>query len=386
MKRLPPLTGILLFTVLLLAAAPAAPAIAAPPALSTHAAGAALIDVESGRILYSHNGDEKMRIASLTKVMTAIVAIEHGKLPDAVKVTKNAYGKEGSSVYLKLGEEMSLHNLLYAMMLRSGNDAATAIAEHVGGSLDGFVYLMNEKAQWIGMENTTFQNPHGLDAEGHLSTANDMAKLTAYALKNPVFREIVKTQVKRAPNPNDAHEYTWYNKNKMLSLYEGADGVKTGYTRAAGRCLITSATRNGQQLVAVTLNDRNDWADHARMLDYGFKFFPLKEWVDRGQPLQGQPYVAGQSFAYPVAEGEESAMSAKPVMFGDNEIAARFGQKGILQFTFRDQIVGSVPLYEPGHPLLNEQQSAFRPLAEPSRPGFGGAFKAVLRALFMSEY
>ena len=215
---------------------------AAPSAIYTHAKGVALIDVESGGF-YNSNGDKPMKIASLTKIMTAIVAIEHGKLSDMVKTSVRAAGREGSSIYLKKGEEMSLQNLLYGLMLRSGNDAATAIAEHVGGSEEGFVHMMNEKAQMLGLTNTQFMNPHGLDVEGHYSTANDLAKLTAYALKNPIFKTIVKTKVKTAPNPNDKWDYSWKNKNRMLTMYEGADGVKTGYTKQALRCLVSSATR-----------------------------------------------------------------------------------------------------------------------------------------------
>ena len=197
---------------------------AAPETMRTGARGAALIDVESGRILYSHNGDKPMRIASLTKIMTAIVAIEHGKLSDMVETSVRAAGKEGSSIYLRRGEKMSLHNLLYGLMLRSGNDAATAIAEHVGGSEEGFVHLMNDKAEMLGLANSQFINPSGLDAEGHYASANDLAKLTAYALKNPVFKEIVKTKSKSAPNPNDNWNYLWKNKNKMLTMY----GARTG--------------------------------------------------------------------------------------------------------------------------------------------------------------
>lgn len=170
---------------------------------STHAQAFALIDVTSGRILYSSHGDQELPIASLTKIMTAIVAIEHGKLDEMVTVGRNAFAKEGSSLYLQLGEEMSLRNMLYGLMLRSGNDAATAIAEHIGGSEEGFAHLMNEKARLIGLEHTHFQNPHGLDAKDHYSSANDLAKLTAYALHNPDFKEIVSTRSKKAPNPND---------------------------------------------------------------------------------------------------------------------------------------------------------------------------------------
>jgi D-alanyl-D-alanine carboxypeptidase (penicillin-binding protein 5/6) len=242
---------------------------------TTHAQAYSVIDVTSGRILMEYQGDKKMKIASLTKVMTAIVAIEHGELSDRVRVSLNAYGKEGSSIYLQLGEEMSLHSLLYGLMLRSGNDAATAIAEHLGGSVEGFVYMMNEKARWLGLEQTLFQNPHGLDDEQHYSSANDLARLTAYALHNAIFREIVATKHKQVPNPNKPWDYRWINKNKMLSLYEGADGVKTGYTRQAHRTLISSATRGGQQVAVVTLDDGDDWLDHRKLLDYAFANYPL---------------------------------------------------------------------------------------------------------------
>ena len=244
----------------------------AAPALHTNAEAVTLLDVQSGRIIFAHNGEKRMRIASLTKIMTAIVAIEHGQLSDQVTVGRNAFAKEGSSIYLKMGEQMSLEHLLYGLMLRSGNDAAVAIAEHVGGSLEGFVYMMNEKAQWIGMSASHFANPHGLDdSDEHFSTANDMAKLTRYALHNEVFREIVKTKWKQVDNPHEAWDYRWYNKNKLLSLYPGADGVKTGSTKKARRCLVSSATREGRQLVVVTLNDPTDWVDHMRLFDYGFR-------------------------------------------------------------------------------------------------------------------
>jgi serine-type D-Ala-D-Ala carboxypeptidase (penicillin-binding protein 5/6) len=363
----------------------------AVPAIQTSAQGAALIDVQSGRILYSHDGDKPMRIASLTKVMTAIVAIEHGKLSDIAKVSKNAFGKEGSSIYLKLGEEMSLHHLLYGMMLRSGNDAATAIAEHVGGSEEGFVYLMNEQAKLLGMKNTLFKNPHGLDADGHLSTANDMAKLTAYALKNPVFQDIVKTKLKKVPNPHEEWDYTWHNKNKLLSMYEGADGVKTGYTKSAGRCLITSATRNGQQLAVVTLNDRNDWVDHARLFNYGFEHFPAKEWVKKGDPIEGTNYVAGQSFVYPTAQNEDSLITRKAVVHPNSELTSRLGHKGSLDIYLNSTRIGTIPLYESGSPLLrtsNQTAFSYRSDSDSSAyrsSSFLDAIHTVVRMLFLAD-
>lgn len=324
----------------------------AAPSVSTHAEAAALIDVSSGRILYSTQGDKSMRIASLTKIMTAIVAIEHGKLSDQVTVSRNAAGKEGSSIYLKLGEEMSLQHLLYGMMLRSGNDAATAIAEHVGGSVEGFAYMMNEKARLIGMDRSSFKNPSGLDEEGHYSTANDMAKLTAYALRNPVFRDIVKTKVKKAPNPNESWDYTWLNKNKMLNLYDGADGVKTGYTKVAKRCLVSSATRNGQQLAVVTLNDPDDWSDHSRLLDYGFKNFPLLPLVNKGDEIQGTPYIAGSSFGYPALESEKNQFTSQVKLNDRASANYRLGEAGVLNYSMNGQLIGTVPLYMKGSPRL----------------------------------
>ncbi|MGQ5395014.1 D-alanyl-D-alanine carboxypeptidase family protein [Paenibacillus sp. M.A.Huq-84] len=330
----------------------------AAPSISTHAEAAALIDVRSGRLLYSSQGDKSMRIASLTKIMTAIVAIEHGNLSSTATISKNAFGKEGSSIYLKLNEEMSLQHLLYGMMLRSGNDAATAIAEHVGGTLDGFVYLMNEKARMIGMEHSSFKNPSGLDQENHYSTANDMAKLTAYALRNPVFQEIVKTKVKKAPNPNEAWDYTWLNKNKMLNLYEGADGVKTGYTKLSKRCLVSSATRNGQQLAVVTLNDSDDWADHSKLLDYGFKNYPLQTYVQKGDVIQGTEYVAGASFAYPVLDGEKAQVTSKLDFNSQDSIYFRMGELGKQQFLLNGKSIGSVPIYMKDSPRLKLKESS----------------------------
>ncbi|CAM4225880.1 D-alanyl-D-alanine carboxypeptidase family protein [Paenibacillus tarimensis] len=310
--------------------------------LYTNAKGAALIDVESGRILYSTRGNERMRIASLTKIMTAIVAIEHGNLSDSVKTSRRAAGKEGSSIYLKLGEEMSLHNMLYGLMLRSGNDAATAIAEHVGGTEEGFVFLMNQKAEELGLDQTHFMNPHGLDHDNHYSSPNDMARLTAYALRNQTFKEIVKTKVKSAPNPNEQWDYKWYNKNKMLSMYEGADGVKTGYTKLAFRCLVSSATRDGQQLAAVTLNDGDDWNDHRKMLDWGFANYPLETVIKKGQKLT--TVAARTAFRYPLAQGEKSRLTAKLVRRPAQDVRYALGDAGVINISLDGKLIGSVPV------------------------------------------
>ncbi len=247
------------------------------------AQGAALIDVNSGRILFEKNGDQQMRIASLTKIMTAIVAIENGNLKDIVTTSDHAFGTEGSSIYLKNGEKLSLENMLYGLMLRSGNDAAVAIAEHIGGSEEGFVFLMNQKAAAIGMTHSHFMNPHGLDHKDHYSTTKDMALLTAYALKNPIFKKIVSTKVKIAPSADEPWDRKWLNKNKLLRMYDYADGVKTGYTKLSKRCLASSATKNDVQLAAITLNAPDDWNDSIQMLEYGFQEYKQTPLVQTNQ-------------------------------------------------------------------------------------------------------
>ncbi|WNR42488.1 D-alanyl-D-alanine carboxypeptidase family protein [Paenibacillus roseipurpureus] len=362
---------------------------AAPPAFHTNAVGASLVDVASGRILYSQKGDTPMRIASLTKIMTAIIAIEQGDLNSMVKVSKNAFGKEGSSIYLKLGEEMRLHDMLYGLMMRSGNDAATAIAEHIGGSVEGFVYLMNEKAVSLGMDHSHFTNPSGLDeGEGHRSSPNDMAKLTAYALKNNVFAEIVATKLKKVPNPNETWDYTWLNKNKMLSMFEGADGVKTGYTKLAKRTLVSSATRNGQQLVAVTLNDGDDWADHGRMLQYGFTYFPLQTLVKKGDAIEGTPWVASRTFQYPLADGEAASLTHQLKQVDPQSTEYRLSERGALQISLKNKLIQTIPLYEKTNPLLRQpEQTTFsfqpsKPFMTTLRTQYGYIWRMLVQELF----
>lgn len=355
--------------------------------IGTHAEASALIDVDSGRLLLSHHGDKRMLIASLTKVMTAIVAIEYGNISDIVKVGRAAVGKEGSSIYLQLDEEMSLEHMLYGLMLRSGNDAATAIAEHVGGSEEGFAYLMNEKAKMIGMTNSNFVNPHGLNADDHYSTANDMALLTAYALKNPVFSDIVKTKVKKVPNPHASWHYTWYNKNKMLSFYEGADGVKTGFTKLAGRCLISSATRDGRQFAVVTLNDGNDWFDHTQWLNYGFETYQLHDLIDKEQWVDGYPFVAGSSFSYPLTAREREDIQTHVSLLSPDSVHYKLGERGALQFILHGETIGSVPIFEEGsHQLQLRHTSTFSNIQQHDRlelfkQSLFSTWQAVIKAI-----
>lgn len=238
-------------------------------AVGTSAASAVLIEQESGRVLYEQNPDEERLIASITKIMTAVVALERGE-PQMEYTVTAADMAEGSSMYLRPGDVLRLEELLYGLMLVSGNDAALAVAHCVCGGLEDFVALMNETAARLGMTHSHFANPNGLDAEGHYSSARDMALLAAYALENQDFRRIVSTA------SITIGERYLANHNKLLRLCEGCVGVKTGFTKAAGRTLVSAASREGMTLVCVTLNDGDDWNDHMNLIDYGFANYRLE--------------------------------------------------------------------------------------------------------------
>lgn len=231
----------------------------------------ALIEAESGRVLYAVQGDTPLPMASTTKIMTALVALEQGDLQDVVTIDAQSAGVEGSSLYLAQGEQLTLEQLLYGLMLESGNDAAVAIAAHVGGSVQQFVDMMNQRAQLLGLSHTHFENPNGLPAEGHQTTAIELGRLAAEALKREEFAAIVSTKQAQIPYRNQTGQSRYLtNSNRLLESYEGCIGVKTGYTKAAGRCLVTAAQRDGIRLVCVTLNDPDDWRDHEALLDAGF--------------------------------------------------------------------------------------------------------------------
>lgn len=240
-------------------------------AISDSAVSSILVDTDSGRILYSKNSNHVQSVASISKIMTAIVAIESGKLKKTVTIDESVLKAYGSGIYVKVGEKLTLEDLLYGLMLRSGNDAALAIADFVGGDVGKFVKMMNEKANELGMKNSIFHNPSGLDEEaekGNFSTATDMAKVTSYAMQNPTFRKIAGT--KKYVLKTNKNTYVWHNKNKLLNTYQYTTGGKTGFTKKARRTLVSTASKDGLNLVAVTLNDGNDFTDHKNMHEYGF--------------------------------------------------------------------------------------------------------------------
>ncbi len=270
-------------------------------ALSVSAESAVLIEAESGDIIYEKNAHKRRGMASTTKIMTAICAIENMSADTLVTVPRAAVGIEGSSVYLREGEKITLENLLYALMLQSANDAAAAIAIAVSGSIEAFAELMNAKAAELGLSDTHFENPHGLDGEAHYTTAYELAKISAYALKNETFSSIVSTVKHTIPAQDEAPARTLVNHNRLLREYDDIIGVKTGFTKKCGRTLVSAAKQGGVTLVCVTLCDGDDWRDHRAMLDYGFELYE-RETVCRKGELE---------FSLPVAGGEKAEVKCE---------------------------------------------------------------------------
>ncbi len=278
------------------------------------AVSAVVMERTTGAVLYEKNMTKPLGMASTTKIMTAICAIEHGDLESVVTVSPKASRVEGSSMYLEAGEKIKLSELVKGLMLVSGNDAATAISEGVSGSEEAFVLLMNMKAGEIGVKKTLFQNPHGLYDEKHFTTAYDLGKITAYAMNNEKFREIVSRK-SAVVFSEDGRRHTLTNHNKLLSMYEGCVGVKTGFTKKTGRCLVTSAERNGLSLVCVTLNDGDDWRDHQSLFDKAFLEYESVKILEKGQKVTTAkvkggdkkkiPLVAGADVCVPVKKGEK---------------------------------------------------------------------------------
>lgn len=263
------------------------------------AESAVLMEAGSERILYEQNADQRLPMASTTKVMTAILAIEFRQPSLLVTVADQAVGTEGSSMYLKSEERIRLIDLIYGLMLTSGNDAAVAIACAVAGDVPSFVAMMNRKAQELGLSDTNFVTVNGLHDDQHFTTAKDLARLTAYALRNPDFRTVVSTQYHTTEGGTVRH--TLKNKNKLLWNYEGATGVKTGYTMKAGKCLVFSAERDGMHLIGVVLNCPAMWEAAVKLLDHGFGLYSLQRLYDASEPL-----------SIPVTNGTKKALCIAP--------------------------------------------------------------------------
>lgn len=326
---------------------------AVPVSADVSAKSAIVLEATTKKTVYEKDADTRRPMASTTKIMTAVCAIESGDLSREITVTKEAAGVEGSSVYLKVGDKLTLRELVMALMLESANDAATAIAIGISGSVEAFADLMNSKAAELKLNDTHFTNPHGLSDEDHYTTARDLAHLAAYALQNETFRSIVSTQ-------NSTLEYGdtvrhLHNHNKLLSMYDGTVGVKTGFTKLSGRCLVSAAERDGLTLVAVTLDAPDDWSDHMAMLDMGFSTLELVNLIREGESAFIVPCIGtedgdiviksreGLSIILPRREREIKRRVILPhYLWAPVEKDSIVGR---IEFFDGDEYLGEVPLY-----------------------------------------
>jgi len=271
--------------------------------IESSARSAVLIERETGRVLLAHNAAERLPMASTTKVMTALMTLEYGKLEEVVTVGRNAYGVPGTSIYLDLGEKITLHDLLYGLMLASGNDAAVAIAEHIGGDVDTFCRMMTQRAAALGCTDTVFLTPHGLPKEGHYTTARDLALIAREAMSHERFREIVSTRRATIPWEGRSYQRILNNKNRLLTEYSGATGIKTGYTKAAGRCLVFGAKRDGMEVIGVVLHCGNWFEEAARLMDEGFERYEMFPVLEAGETVRVLPVNGGKQETVCVLSG-----------------------------------------------------------------------------------
>lgn len=328
--------------------------VSAAPEIS--AQSAILIDADTGDILYQKDPNLRLPMASTTKIMTSLLALESGKLDEVHTMTKDMVNIEGSSIYLLEGEKVSLRTLVYGMLLSSGNDAANATAIIVGGSKEKFVEMMNSRAQEMELKNTHFANPEGLNHDEHYSSAYDLAVIGTCAMKNPDFVEISSTKSATFDygTPVITHYYTNHNKLLTRNRYEGVNGVKTGYTKAAGRCLVSSVVQNGVNLICVTLNDPNDWNDHVQLFDYGFSLYSdfdynlktddIKIPVIGGKCDGIGAYCESEPGAKILSKYSDSAVKRVTVNKFIYAPVAKGEEIGSIDYLSGDKIIKSVPL------------------------------------------
>ena len=320
-------------------------------ALNDKLFSACLINPLTGEIIFEHNSDKPHAMASTTKILTAIIALEKSDPNELVTVSRRAAYSEGSSAYTKEGDIYTMKELVYGLMLNSGNDAAVAIAEHISGSTEAFSQLMNDYAyKIIGVKNSYFQNPSGLDEDGHYTTAYDMALIAAYAMKNDMFREIVKTRSIAAKPQNRDEEIFYINHNKLLKKYDGCIGIKTGYTRSTGRCLVSAAERNGIYFIAVTLDDNDDWNTHTELLDLAFDEYSAKTIIRAGEPAGkcgNVQAVYSRDFVVPVKNGESERYTVIRHI-ADAEAVNKDEKIGFAEILFDDKNIASVDIIAAG--------------------------------------
>lgn len=311
--------------------------------LRVNATSTTLMDMDTNRVLYNSNGNDVRLIASISKIMTAIVTINNYDISNVIKIDESVLKSYGSGIYVEVGEEISVENLLYGLMLRSGNDAAIQIANTVGGSMENFVNMMNDTAKSIGMKNTNFINSSGLEndkGEGNTSTSYDMALLMSYAMKNEVFKKIVSTQKKVVKT--NYKTYVWYNKNKLLKNYKFCTGGKTGFTEKAKRTLVTTASKDNMNFVVVTLNDPNDFSDHLNLYEEYFKKYKSYKVLDSKDKFSNEKYYI-KNDKYVALTQDEFKSIKKEVVYYDNNVSDIVG---FINIKLNDKLLAKEYIYE----------------------------------------
>lgn len=319
--------------------------------ITVSARSAALYEPETKRFLYTKNANERLGMASTTKIMTALIALETLDLSEDIAIDARAVGIEGSSIYLKHGEIMNALDLIYALMLQSANDAAAALAYKIAGSIENFAELMNEKALKLGLTDTHFTNPHGLDDKEHYTTAHDLAIISAEALRNDTFREITSTYKREVETDT---KRILVNHNKMLKSYDGCIGVKTGYTTRSGRCLVSAAQRDELTMISVTIDAPDDWKDHTQMLNYGYSTLEKRTLAESGEFSYEVPIISGEKNSVNVSNAKELKQifdKSDPCIESHVRLSKYFSAPinqgdilGTVVFTMNGEEIASIPL------------------------------------------
>lgn len=310
-----------------------------------------VIEVNSKRILHQVNAFDKKFMASTTKILTAIVIIENCNLAETITITKDTIGIEGSSIYLEEGEKLTIKDLLYGLMLRSGNDCAETLAKHCSGSIEKFAILMNETAKKIGANNSNFVNPHGLHNDEHYTTAYDLALISAYSIKNPIFKEIVSTKRIKIPQTTRNYDRILINKNKMLNTLDGATGIKTGFTKKAGRCLVTSCFRNGMELVCVVLNCPPMFEKSQSLINNVYENYELTKIIESDNILD---FIDINGKKTPIHIKNDIVLPLKPSEKNQLKITYDY-PKTIKNETKNDTEIGFVKIYLKNNLLFTEK-------------------------------
>ncbi len=349
-------------------------------AVSTSAKAAILINADTGEVIYEQNAKEKLPMASTTKIMTALLLCEKGDMEKEITVTAEMVRVEGTSMGLLAGDRVSYKALLYGMLLASGNDAANVTAYALGGTVNGFVKVMNDRALELGLFNTHFDTPSGLDGDGHYTTAEDLAELARVCMQNPLFKEAASAKSATLEYGNPPYRRTLTNHNKLLKTFEGAVGVKTGFTKKAGRCLVSAAERDGKRVIAVTLKDPNDWADHTTLLNYG---------LERIKTTKISP--ENREYSIPVISSKTSIINVEIEEYSVNSLDNKgFSYKvNLPEFVYapikEGQSLGYITYYKNGEEFAKKDIKAKNSAETIAlRKSFGDNFKECFRRIFYS--